>query len=182
MPEGPEIHRAANKIRKALEGMVIEDVEITVPRFSEAGQDFIGKTVNRVEARGKAMLIHFDNFVMYSHNQLYGRWTVNLKETAAKKWNRSLRVALRAVGVEKDKFTTHGFRHMARTRLNELGYRGDLIEIQLAHTQSNKVRAAYNHAEHLEERKEMMQDWSNYLDKLQNKTTVSPSILQQSLF
>ena len=94
----------------------------------------------------------------------------------------SLRVALRAVGVEKDKFTTHGFRHMASTRLNELGYRGDLIEIQLAHTQSNKVRAAYNHAEHLEERKEMMQDWSNYLDKLQNKTTASPSILQQSLF
>ena len=94
----------------------------------------------------------------------------------------SLRVALRAVGVEKDKFTTHGFRHMASTRLNELGYRGDLIEIQLAHTQSNKVRAAYNHAEHLEERKEMMQDWSNYLDKLQNKTTASPSTLQQSLF
>ena len=94
MPEGPEIHRAANKIRKALEGMVIEDVEITVPRFCEARQDFIGKTVNRVEARGKAMLIHFDNFVMYSHNQLYGRWTVNLKETDAKKWNRSLRISL----------------------------------------------------------------------------------------
>ena len=94
MPEGPEIHRAANKIRKALEGMVIEDVEITIPRFSESHEQFLGKTVNRVEARGKAMLIHFDNFVMYSHNQLYGRWTVNLKETAPKKWNRSLRVAL----------------------------------------------------------------------------------------
>ena len=94
MPEGPEIHRAANKIRKALEGMVIEDIEIAVPRFSESHQDFIGKTVNRVEARGKAMLIHFDDFVMYSHNQLYGRWTVNLKETAPKKWNRSLRIAL----------------------------------------------------------------------------------------
>ena len=94
MPEGPEIHRAANKIRKALEGMVIQDVEITIPRFSESHDQFIGKTVNRVEARGKAMLIHFDNFVMYSHNQLYGRWTVNLKDTAPKKWNRSLRVAL----------------------------------------------------------------------------------------
>ena len=94
MPEGPEIHRAANKIRKALEGMVIEDIEITVPRYSGSQQDFIGKTVNRVEARGKAMLIHFDDLVMYSHNQLYGRWTVNLKETAPKKWNRFLRVAL----------------------------------------------------------------------------------------
>ena len=94
MPEGPEIHRAANKVRKGLEGMVIQDVEITIPRFSESHDQFIGKAVNRVEARGKAMLIHFDNFVMYSHNQLYGRWTVNLKDTAPKKWNRSLRVAL----------------------------------------------------------------------------------------
>ena len=94
----------------------------------------------------------------------------------------ALRVALRSLGIKKEDFTTHGFRHMASTRLNELGYRGDLIEIQLAHTQSNKVRAAYNHAEHLQERKAMMQDWSNYLDKLQNKTTASPSVLQQSLF
>ena len=94
MPEGPEIHRAANKIRKALEGKVIQDIEITLPRYSGRSQDFIGKTVQRVEARGKAMLIHFDTFVMYSHNQLYGRWTVNLKDTAPNKWNRSLRIAL----------------------------------------------------------------------------------------
>ena len=94
MPEGPEIHRAADKIRKALEGKVIEDIEITLPQFSGREQDFLGKTVNKVEARGKALLIHFDSFVMYSHNQLYGRWTVNLRTTEAKKWNRSLRVAL----------------------------------------------------------------------------------------
>lgn len=94
MPEGPEIHRAANKIRKALEGKVIEDIEITIPQFSGRKPDFLGKTVNKVEARGKALLIHFDSFVMYSHNQLYGRWTVNLKKTEPKKWNRALRVAL----------------------------------------------------------------------------------------
>ena len=94
MPEGPEIHRAANKIRKALEGKVIQSIEITLPRYLEREQDFLGKTVQKVEARGKAMLIHFDTFVMYSHNQLYGRWTVNLKETAPKKWNRSLRIAI----------------------------------------------------------------------------------------
>tara|TARA_B100000459_G_scaffold147384_2_gene116877 strand:+ start:273 stop:1100 length:828 start_codon:yes stop_codon:yes gene_type:complete len=94
MPEGPEIHRAANKVRKALEGKVIEGIEITLPRYSDKTSDFLGKTVQKVEARGKAMLIHFDSFVMYSHNQLYGRWTVNLKDTPAKKWNRSLRIAL----------------------------------------------------------------------------------------
>ena len=71
---------------------------------------------------------------------------------------------------------------MASTRLNELGYKGDLIEIQLAHVQANKVRAAYNHAEHLLERINMMQGWSDYLDKLQNKTPVSPSENQLSLF
>jgi integrase len=80
----------------------------------------------------------------------------------------SLLASIRRLDIGKDKFTTHGFRHMASTRLNELGYRGDLIELQLAHTQSNKVRAAYNHAEYLKERRDMMQEWSDYLDKLIN--------------
>ena len=94
----------------------------------------------------------------------------------------ALGLALRSVGVGKDKMTTHGFRSMASTRLNELGYNADLIEIQLSHSQANKVRAAYNHAEYLEERIAMMQEWSNYLDSLQNKTAVSLSGYQQSLF
>ena len=94
----------------------------------------------------------------------------------------ALRLALRSVGVGKDKMTTHGFRSMASTRLNELGYNADLIEIQLSHSQANKVRAAYNHAEYLEERITMMQEWSDYLDKLQNKESVSLSGYQQNLF
>jgi len=94
----------------------------------------------------------------------------------------ALRLALRSVGVGKDKMTTHGFRSMASTRLNELGYNADLIEIQLSHSQANKVRAAYNHAEYLQERIAMMQEWSNYLDSLQNKTAVSMSGYQQNLF
>ena len=47
-----------------------------------------------------------------------------------------------------------------------LGFRDDVIERQLAHTDSNKVRAVYNHAEHLGDRIDMMQQWSDYLDKL----------------
>jgi endonuclease-8 len=94
MPEGPEIHRAAEKIRSAREGKIIEDVEITLPRYAANTDQILGNTVLKVEARGKAMLIHFDSFVLYSHNQLYGRWTVNLRKTAPKKWNRSLRIAL----------------------------------------------------------------------------------------
>ncbi|MEO1945617.1 MAG: tyrosine-type recombinase/integrase [Candidatus Thioglobus sp.] len=80
----------------------------------------------------------------------------------------ALLTSLRSLGVDKELFTTHGFRHMASTRLNELGFNSDVIERQLAHADSNKVRARYNQAEYLEERKKMMQYWSDYLDKLKN--------------
>jgi len=78
----------------------------------------------------------------------------------------ALLTSLRSLGFSKEQFTTHGFRHMASTRLNELGFRDDIIERQLAHTDSNKVRAVYNHAEHLDDRRDMMQQWSDYLDDL----------------
>lgn len=66
----------------------------------------------------------------------------------------------------KGRMTGHGFRSVASTLLNEQGYRHDVIERQLAHAERNAVRAAYNRAEYLPERKVMMQDWANYLDKL----------------
>jgi len=81
----------------------------------------------------------------------------------------SLLTSLRSLGFSKEQFTTHGFRHMASTRLNELNFRDDVIERQLAHTDSNKVRAVYNHAEHLDERINMMQQWSDYLDNLKSQ-------------
>ena len=94
----------------------------------------------------------------------------------------SLRLAIRRLGIDKDTFTTHSFRSMASTRLNELNYRADVIEMQLAHAEGNKIRGAYNHAQYLPERVKLMQDLSKYLDKLQNKSSVSSSELQQSLF
>jgi integrase len=66
----------------------------------------------------------------------------------------------------KGKMTGHGFRSVASTILNEQGYRHDVIERQLAHAERNQVRAAYNRAEYLPERKKMMQEWANYLDRL----------------
>ncbi len=62
--------------------------------------------------------------------------------------------------------TTHGFRATASTILNEHGFRSDVIERQLAHGEKNKVRGAYNHAQYLKERREMMQWYSDYLDKV----------------
>ncbi len=74
--------------------------------------------------------------------------------------------ALRTMGYDKGKMTIHGFRSMASTLLNSKGYNRDWIERQLAHSESNSVRAAYNHADHLQDRKGMMQDWADYLDEL----------------
>lgn len=65
-------------------------------------------------------------------------------------------------------FSSHGFRATASTILNELGYRPDVIERQLAHAARNKVRAAYNQAEYLEERRTMMQQWADLIDGLEN--------------
>lgn len=74
--------------------------------------------------------------------------------------------ALVKLGYGKGKFTPHGFRGMASTLLNENGFNRDVIERQLAHAENNQVRAAYNQAEYLDERRKMMDWWSEYLDKL----------------
>jgi integrase len=65
--------------------------------------------------------------------------------------------------------TGHGFRSTASTILNENGFRADVIERQLAHGERNDVRAAYNHAQYLPERRTMMQWWADYLDELASK-------------
>lgn len=65
--------------------------------------------------------------------------------------------------------TGHGFRSTASTILNENGFHADVIERQLAHNERNKVRAAYNHAEYLPERRKMMQWWADYLDQVAAK-------------
>jgi integrase len=68
--------------------------------------------------------------------------------------------------------TGHGFRSTASTILNENGFMPDVIERQLAHGERNKVRAAYNHAQYLPERRKMMQWWADYLDGVTPKTAV----------
>jgi integrase len=68
--------------------------------------------------------------------------------------------------------TVHGFRATASTILNEHGFRPDVIERQLAHGERNAIRAAYNHAQHLPERREMMQWWADYLDELKGNGNV----------
>lgn len=82
--------------------------------------------------------------------------------------------ALRRMGYTKDEMTGHGFRSMASTLLHEQGWNHHAIERQLAHAERNAVSAAYNFAEHLPERRKMMQSWADYLDGLKTGAAVVP--------
>lgn len=88
--------------------------------------------------------------------------------------NNTVNAALRRLGFTKDQMTGHGFRSIASTLLNEQGWHRDAIERQLAHAERNNVRAAYNYAEHLPERRKMMQSWADYLDALRVGGKVIP--------
>lgn len=85
----------------------------------------------------------------------------------------TVNAALRRLGYTKDEMTGHGFRSIASTRLNEMGWNRDAIERQLAHAERDEIRAAYNYAEHLPERRNMMQKWADYLDKLKNGSEIT---------
>ena len=76
----------------------------------------------------------------------------------------SLRQLLKSLGWSGT-YSPHATRTTGSTRLNELGYRPDAIEAQLAHADTNNVRRTYNHATYLDERKVMMQEWADMLDK-----------------
>ncbi|MHB8447652.1 MAG: tyrosine-type recombinase/integrase [Rudaea sp.] len=84
----------------------------------------------------------------------------------------TINAALRRLGYDKDTMTGHGFRALASTRLNELGWAPDVIERQLAHAERNKVRAAYNRASYMSERGKMMQAWADYLDSLRASNNI----------
>jgi integrase len=77
--------------------------------------------------------------------------------------------------------TVHGFRAMASTALNEMGFRPDVIERQLAHQEQNAVRAAYNRAEYLRERRAMMKHWADYLDPLAGNNLIPMRLETQLL-
>ena len=87
----------------------------------------------------------------------------------------TINAALRGLGYSKEVHTAHGFRAMARTILDEvLGERVDFIEHQLAHTVKDPNGRAYNRTAHLPARREMMQRWADYLDKLRIGADVIP--------
>jgi integrase len=93
----------------------------------------------------------------------------------------TVNAALRAMGFSADEVTGHGFRATARTMLHErLGYSPDVIEAQLAHTVRDSLGRAYNRTEFVEQRREMLQTWADYLDQLRSgRDTVPPKSRRQ---
>jgi integrase len=85
--------------------------------------------------------------------------------------NNTMLFALYRMGFHS-RTTTHGFRTIASTILNEQGFTADAIERQLAHDDGDKVRAAYNAAEYLPERRRMLQWYADYLDQQRDRHSV----------
>jgi len=86
--------------------------------------------------------------------------------------NGTINVALKRMGYHS-RLTGHGIRSTISTALNEMRdtegrrrYDADWIEAQLSHAGENKIRGTYNHAEYVDARREMMQDWADWLDSL----------------
>ena len=100
----------------------------------------------------------------------------SVRSTARPMSENTLNAALRRLGYGTDEMTTHGFRTIASTRLNEMsGWNPDAIERQLAHQEQDDVRRAYVHAaEYWPERVKMMQAWADYLDELRERGKVVP--------
>ena len=95
MPEGPEIRRAGDRINKVLAGKEIIESNFYYKRIRDREKIIKNQNIKEITTRGKAMLIRFKNdWTMYSHNQLYGRWTINLNTTKIKS-KRALRVVFK---------------------------------------------------------------------------------------
>jgi len=86
--------------------------------------------------------------------------------------NGAILAALKRMGY-KNKMTGHGFRSLAMSTIKEqLGYRHEVVDRQLAHAQKDKVASAYDRAQFLDERKKMMQDWADYIEAIEKGSNV----------
>ena len=87
----------------------------------------------------------------------------------------TVNVAIRRMGYDKSTMTAHGFRAMARTLIAErIGIDPQVIEAQLAHSVPDDLGRAYNRTQFLEQRRQMMVTWADYLDKLREGAQVLP--------
>ena len=104
--------------------------------------------------------------VLYNYTN-YSEYVFPSERDGSKPFSKNVLVnRLRALGYDADIMSAHGFRSSASTILHEQGWDPEVIEAQLAHLIGSSTSRAYNRAVYLEKRKEMMQSWSDFLDKL----------------
>jgi endonuclease-8 len=142
MPEGPEIRRAAERVARAVAGRVAEDVQLTLPRLCRHGPALSGRKVDAVEARGKALLLHFAGGTsIYTHNQLYGVWKV-VKPGRVPATNRELRLAIRTRDAWALLYSASDIEVLPRDRLAQHPYLAKLgVELLAPGTTLAQVRA-----------------------------------------
>ena len=101
-----------------------------------------------------------------------GRYVFHGRNDAGKPMSEaSINQVIKRIGYD-GKATGHGFRHTLSTILHEQGYNSAWIETQLAHVDKNSIRGTYNHAQYLEGRRTMLQDYADYLDALERGDNV----------
>lgn len=130
-------------------------------KFSERWEP---KNAKKIMTRMEKDIFPFIGFVPISGHGKYLFPSVRTDERPMS--DNTVNAALRHMGYTKEEMTSHGFRSMASTLLNEQGWNRDAFERQLAHAERNKVRASYNFAEFLPGRRKMMQAWADYLNEL----------------
>jgi len=126
---------------------------------------------HKVPLSGQALVI-LKSMIEHSSTAKYVFHGLRSKERPLS--DNTFNAALRRIGYTREQMVSHGFRGMASSLLNEQGWNPDAIEAQLAHQQSDKVRAAYNRAQYWDERVRMIQHYADYLDSLRSGAEVIP--------
>lgn len=142
MPEGPEILRAAERVAAVLAGRTALEVEFGLPRLRRHGPTLSGRRIDAVEARGKALLLHFAGGTsVYTHNQLYGRWYV-VKAGRPPRTARVLRLAIRTRDAWALLYSASDIEVLPRERLARHPYLAKLgVELLAPATTLADVRA-----------------------------------------
>ena len=142
MPEGPEILRAADTVARAIAGRVATRVQFTLSRLARHGPALTGRRVEAVEARGKALLLHFAGGTsVYTHNQLYGRWYV-VRPERPPRTNRELRLAIETRDAWALLYSASDLEVLPRERLARHPYLAKLgLELLAPATTQATVRA-----------------------------------------
>jgi integrase len=158
----------------------LRPVELTRAEWSEFDLDKAEWRIPAGKMKMKAMhIVPLSTQVMEILKALYaltgkGQYLFpNVRTVTLPMGGNTILAAIRGMGYAPNEMTAHGFRHMASTLLNEQGFNADVIERQLAHKASG-VRAVYNGAEYMPERKRMMQHWADYLGGLAKGAEVIP--------